>query len=109
MNESQEIGIDLQSYPNGIMLVWSRYDIENSEPFDYQWNHSVVSKLNIGSTNFNSGHCFVLFNQYLNKNLTGIKYLYINNTRILGNVNNNKINSVGCDNRNWVLRQVIAF
>lgn len=107
MNADQTIPIDMDSYPNGIWLQWCRYDYENSVSFDYGHNVFTYLKEMLYTGN---GFCVLLVSQ--TGTAQGLKYIYIDKTYIKGNAQNNQTISTSfgsVNNKNWILRRVVAF
>lgn len=108
MNESQSITIDMDSYPSGIELQWSRYDANVGAASNFGW-HSFFYSKEIG--NRNGGIVNFLVSQ--TGTSLGLKYIYISKVLISGHANNDTTVSGtvfgNIDNKNWALRRVIAW
>ena len=108
MSENQSITIDIDSYPNGIEMQWSRYDSDAGAAQNYGWHSFFYSK---EIANRNGGIVVFLVSQ--SGTALGLKYIYISNVAIAGNAQNNT-NVTGTafgtiNNKNWAVRRVIAF
>lgn len=88
---------------NGIVLVWSKYSNGNQ---NYEWNCFFIPKQMV-TTHPGAGYAMYCIGSW-----PSYKYVYINDTSILGSSasasNNNKINGVTVDSKNHVLRYVIG-
>lgn len=108
MNESQSITIDMDSYPSGIELQWSRYDANVGAANNYGWHSFFYSK---EIANRNGGIVTFLVSQ--TGTALGLKYIYISKVLISGHANNDTTVSGtvfgNIDNKNWALRRVVAF
>lgn len=95
---------------NGIILVWSRHDPDVGS-LDYGWNYSYIPKCSAAQGDSNNGHNFLLTGESLG--YVASKYLYISDTQIVGSTNNAVNNVTGSGittrNRNFALRQVLAY
>lgn len=108
MLSNQSIPIDLQSYPNGIQLQWSRYDKDTSTANNFGYSVFTYTKEIIKS---GGGFVVPLFGQ--TGTVAGLKYIYIDDHSIRGHSQNDDempgtVFGV-LTNHNWVLRRVIAF
>lgn len=106
MNENQSISINLDSYPTGIEMVWSRYS--DNAVNNYGWHTFFYSKETMSSRV--GGFCVFLVSQ--TGTALGIKYIYISKSAITGHTQNDTTVTGtlfgNIDNTNWVLRKVIA-
>lgn len=98
---------NVSDQPHGIVLVFSAYNVSSSAASDSCWHNFFVPKYDMGIDN-GGGYCFLLERSgKLYK-----KYLYINDTDIKGNADNNNssyaLHGQTVDNRNFVLRYVIG-
>ena len=107
MTGDHSVPINLDEYPTGIILVWTRYSQDTSTAQNYGYNfYTFIKNANDGS----GGICVPLFSQTGTAN--GLKYVYIKQNEVLGHSQNNQqlnTNIGNIDNRNWVLRRVVAF
>lgn len=107
MLTTQEIPIDLQSYPNGVALQWSRYDPETATPSNFGYStFNVLKEMALSGGGFN------IFMISQTGSLLGLKYIYVSNTKIWGHEQNNQTMSTAIGtayNKNWVLRRVVAY
>lgn len=99
----------ISSQANGIILVWSTYT-NSGAPGDYDFNTEFVPKQYISS---HSGKGLVSKLSTGNGGIYAEKYLYINNTRIIGYDNNaagayTSASGVKLTPNNFVLRYVIG-
>lgn len=96
---------------NGIILVWSRHDPDAGSSLNYGWNYSYIPKDSVAQGDSNNGHNFFLSGESLG--YVASKYLYISDTQIVGSTNNAVNNVTGSGittrNRNFALRQVLAY
>lgn len=93
----------VSSQPHGIVLVWSAYT-SGEGPKNYDWYFGFVPKYHINIAN-GSG-CF-----FINPYKGMCKYVYIHNTKIVGNSNNyGKVtsNGISYDGAKYVLRYVVG-
>ena len=92
---------------HGIVLVFARYNTENN-PDAYAWHSFFVPKYAVSGYN-TSGHTFMLAaNKFVD---VGMKYLYIRDTQINGNENNDATgtaNGITYNNKAFTLRYVIG-
>lgn len=106
---SQEVALseNISAQPHGITLVFSRYDKTKNKGVNEQIVEYTVLKRTVALMP-GSGHSIPLLTPFA----TAVKYLYIRDDRIVGNVNNNKTITVGgitYTNDYFVLRYVIGF
>ena len=96
---------------NGIILVWSRHDPDAGSSLNYGWNYSYIPKDSVTQGDSDNGHNFLLSGESLG--YVASKYLYISDTQIVGSTNNAVNNVTGSGittrNRNFALRQVLAY
>lgn len=94
--------------PNGIVLVFSRYVDGVAE--NYAFNSFFVPKILIDS-HHGVGHTFTM-NSSAIFGVLGAKYLYLHDTEIVGNADNNKSGTASSgityNNAGYVLRYVIG-
>lgn len=94
--------------PNGIVLVFSRYVDGVAE--NYAFNSFFVPKILIDS-HHGVGHTFTM-NSSAIFGVMGAKYLYLHDTEIVGNADNNKSGTASSgityNNAGYVLRYVIG-
>lgn len=96
----------ISSQPNGIILVWSAY--VDGEPQDYNFNSFFISKKEIELFPGN-GHNMIMAGSPFNP--IASKYVYITDTTISGNDDNNLSgtrNGITFANNKFVLRYVIG-
>lgn len=107
-SQTATLSESIDSQANGIVLVFSRYSASTAQ--NYHFNMHYVPKSQI-STHGGCGHVFTMttdgsFSVYASK------YLYINNTNIVGNANNEASGTGTCGisykNNGFVLRYVIG-
>lgn len=107
-NHTAPLSENISAQPNGAILIFSTYDIENSKPNDYGWQIFSIPKAMVPVTT--SGYQFTLtWNDF---DYIGRKYLYIRDNSVLGNDNNKNKgtkNGITYDNSRFVLRYVIGF
>ena len=93
----------------GIVLVFSRYDVSNSEALNQHWSYHFFPKIMLNYLN-SGGSIFPLSTS--NETFAASKYLYINDTSIGGHDNNKATgtgnNGITYTNANFVLRYVIG-
>lgn len=100
----------VSAQPNGIVLVWSLYT--NGAAENAGFNYIFVPKQHIASFSGCGVSCDL--KGYANStgtNAYGFKYVYVNDTNIVGNVNNNYVgasNGLTLNSNLFVLRQVIG-
>lgn len=107
MGDSQSVTLaeDVSSQKNGIVLVFARFVSDTSNPVD-EFSCHFVPKMAVsleGGRGF-SFHITDHWNQ-------GVKYLYIQNARIIGNVYNSSSKTIGGStytNNYYVMRYVIG-
>ena len=111
MTAAQKAGLSetVSSQANGIVLVFSRYDVTNSEVLNEHFSCHFVPK-EIIALHSNRGHCFNM-NTSTYSYATS-KYLYISDTEITGHANNTAAGTGDCGivymNNRYVLRYVIG-
>ena len=97
----------VQNQTNGIVLVFSVYADKEAQNHNF---HSFFIPKAAVSKHGGSGWSFCLFGGLFSK--AANKYIYINNTKITGNDNNNKSGTGACgikyENASFVLRYVIG-
>ena len=94
---------------NGIVLVFSSYDVENSTANDYGYSYHFIPKYQATLLS-GKGHSFILTDTGTLSYIS-VKYLYISDNAISGNANNTAIgtsNGVTYANNRQVLRYVIG-
>lgn len=97
----------ISDQPNGIVLIFSRFDSESNTAANEQIVEHVVYKKTVNLLPGN-GHSVPLFTPWAN----AVKYLYINDTSVAGHEKNNQSFTVGgieYTNKYFVLRYVIGF
>lgn len=87
---------------NGIVLVWSRWDISNNKPLNYGWNFNFIPA--IEPLLHEGTGCGFLLTTSSSVSSAVNKYLYIYDDRITGY----DANGEG-DNRNYVLKRIIGI
>lgn len=110
MNSTQKATLSepISKQPNGIELVFSRYNQTDAVAEDWGFQSFFVSKKQVELLP-GLGHCFTFAHQTFSA--IGGKYLYINDSDIAGhagNVAHDTTSGIPYDNRNWVLRYVIG-
>lgn len=95
-NDMVEIKKGIKSYPNGIILIWSRY--ENGKPQDYDFVMTYVHK---SFVDLFSGKGLI---EQVGRTKIGDKYFYVYNNKIVGNARN-----ILGESGTFVLRQVIGY
>lgn len=111
MQASHTIGLKevITAQANGIVLVFSKFDISNQTPNNYNWNFFFIPKIWV--TMFEGvGSQFLLSNDGTFTSIAS-KYLYIYNDHISGNDNNlaeGTTNGITFKNREFVLRFVLG-
>lgn len=107
-DQSFTLSQPISEQPHGISLIFSRYDATNGEARNEQLVDYTVAKRTVSLLS-GSGHSIPIFTPWGNS----VKYLYIYDTQITGNVNNNKetltVDGITYSNKNYVLRYVIGF
>ena len=108
MTASHSITIpSVQNQTNGIVLVFSVYSSGAAQNRNF---HSFFIPKGAVSRHGNCGWCFTLFEGLFSR--AANKYIYINNTKITGNDNNNKSGTGACgvkyENSRFVLRYVFG-
>lgn len=103
----------ISAQPNGIVLVFSSYNVTDGAPYNYNWNHIFVPKHTV-SAHSGQGHDFILLS---GSNLK-MKYFFIRDTQLIGykNSEGTEVNSKSdytlhgkeVDQRTIVLRYVIG-
>ena len=111
MRANQSIDLSdnpISDQPHGIVLVWSYYS--DSVEQDYNFNFTYVPKEFISLHEGKGISCFLTDNATLGT--IGCKYVYVNNTSIVGNDNNDKTGTGGSgitySNNKFVLRYVLS-
>ena len=98
----------ISSQANGIVLVFSRYSSSTAQ--DYNFNTIFVPKSQVANHS-GAGHSFIMTTDGM-FSVMASKYLYINDTSIVGNDNNNKTGTgasgIVYTNNGFVLRYVIG-
>lgn len=98
----------ISSQANGIVLVFSRYSSSTAQ--DYNFNTIFVPKSQVANHN-GAGHSFIMTTDGT-FSVMASKYLYINDTSIVGNDNNDKTGTgtsgIVYTNNGFVLRYVIG-
>lgn len=99
----------VSSQTNGIVLIFSRYDIANSTQLNEHFSCHFVPKQVI---ELMPGNGFVFNMNTVSYSFAGSKYLYINDDSITGNANNSNTGTgdsgIKYDNNRFVLRYVIG-
>lgn len=109
MNASQTINLaePVSMQQSGIVLVFSRYSSSTAQ--DYHWNSFFVHKAHIAAHE-SQGHHFMMSTDGKFSVIAG-KYLYLHDTKIGGNANNEAsgtANGITYNNAGFVLRYVIG-
>lgn len=102
-DQTVNLSESVSSQPHGIVLVWSAYT-SGEGPKNYDWYFGFVPKYHINIAN-GSG-CF-----FINPYKGMYKYVYIHNTKIVGNSNNygkGTSNGISYDGAKYVLRYVVG-
>lgn len=105
-----ELSEPVSKQPNGLILIFSNYNTDTSQATNYYFNSVYIPK-HLVSLHDGSGHSMLLTG---NANLGTIssKYLYISDSKIVGNDENKEYgtqNGVQYDNRKFVLRYVLGI
>lgn len=93
---------------NGIVLVWQQYS--DSKAQNWGFNYQFIPKWHaINKT----GYGIAVFLTDSNAKTVGTKYLYVNDTQIVGNVNNSattttRDSGIKTTNNSWVLTKVLG-
>ena len=99
----------MSNQPNGIVLVWSRYDNTNSTPTDVQFHFDFIPKKQI---ELSSGMNFTFHMGDLYSGVWANKVLYFNDTGFTGHADNIKTGNgsagITYNNREYCLRYVIG-
>lgn len=98
----------ISKQPTGIVLVFSRYDTDNSAELDDDFSSHFVSKKLIADK-LGKGHSFFMSDAFFRN--VGAKYLTINDTQISGHAANVEITTssgITFNNKKWVLRYVLG-
>ena len=107
-NQTATLSEKVSEQPNGIVLVFSRYVDEVAE--NYAFNSFFAPKILI-DTHHGTGHTFTM-NSSAIFGVLGAKYLYLHDTEITGNADNNKSGTASSgityNNAGYVLRYVIG-
>ena len=107
-NQTATLSEKVSEQPNGIVLVFSRYVGGVAE--NYAFNSFFVPKILI-DTHHGTGHTFTM-NSSAIFGVLGAKYLYLHDTEITGNADNNKSGTASSgityNNAGYVLRYVIG-
>lgn len=97
----------ISKQPHGIVLVWSAYDSDGPEDWDWVCNFIPKHFINVEKTG--NGMLFNMNN--LNYSYVGSKYAYISDSSITGHNNNSATGTnsgITYKNNHWVLRYVIG-
>jgi len=111
MSESQTATLSeaISKQPTGVVLVFSRYDVSNSEVLNEHFNYHFVPKMMV-ALHPSKGSVFAMSTS--NETYSASKYLYISDTAIMGHENNTAIGTgatgVTYNNNRFVLRYVIG-
>lgn len=106
MNSSQSVTLSeaISAQPNGIVLIWSYY---NGSAYNSNFIHTFVPKHFVTAHPNGGMWCSSLGTDYVM-----CKYVYINDTSIVGHadntINGSELNGVYIHNTNYVLRYVIG-
>jgi hypothetical protein len=100
----------VSSQPNGIVLVWSEFDLDNSTATNANFNTYFVPKQFVANQ---SGRGLALFMTSATMNLVASKYVYINDTTVFGYSYNNaeeatRTSGITSTPKRFVLRYVIG-
>lgn len=95
-NDVVEIKKGIKSYPNGVILVWSRY--KDGAPREYDF---VLTYIHKSFVDLFSGKGMI---QQVGRTNIGNKYFYVYNDKIVGNADN----TLG-ESGTFVLRRVIGY
>mgnify|MGYP003290047161 CR=1 FL=1 len=111
MTEGQTANLseNISAQATGIVLVFSRYDVDSSTALDQHWSYHFVPKAMVNLMG-SGGSIFSMTTS--NETLASSKYLYINNGSIKGHANNDANgtgnNGIVYNNNRFVLRYVIG-
>lgn len=111
MTEGQTAKLNdaISNQASGIVLIFSRYDISNSEALNEHFNFHYVPKQLIA---LHAGKGCVFNMATSNETFSASKYLYIDDTSIGGHANNDAVGTgatgVSYNNNRFVLRYVIG-
>lgn len=99
----------ISEQPNGIVIVFSYYDVDTATSKNHSWNCHFIPK-NLLSLDVDGGYSFLMG---INAGFSamGAKYLYIYDTYLSGHSGNTSYGTnsgITYDNRNYVLRYVIG-
>lgn len=109
MNGSQYVDLTdhpISKQPHGVILLWSAYDSNGAE--DWDWVSTFIPK---SFPELHSGNGILTNMNNLDYSYVGSKYLYITDTRITGHNNNSATGTnsgITYKNNHWVLRHVIG-
>lgn len=106
-SQSAQLSEPISRQPNGIVLVFSRYSASTVQ--DYHFNSFFVHKALVAAQP-GVGHQFMMSTDG-SWSVLASKYVYINDTNISGNANNEKTgtaNGITYANNGFVLRYVIG-
>lgn len=109
-NTTINLSMPISKQPNGIVLVFSTYDQENSTPTDGTFNAHFIPKAFVSDKN-GKGHCF-----FMTHNLgkyAATKYIYIYDDKLVGHDENMQIitnsnSGLSFQNNLFCLRYVIG-
>jgi hypothetical protein len=109
-NQTAYLSEAITRQANGIVLVFSYYDYNNSEPADHSWSTHFIPKQMMQFNVDGRGHTFLMG---INAGFSsiGAKYLFIYNTYIQGhsgNTSSGNNSGITFNNSNYVLRYVIG-
>lgn len=105
-DHKEELSEPILSQPNGIVLTFSRY--ANGAVQDTNFHQFFIPKAFVLQKNGYGHTFFMAANKFA---LVSTKYLYINNTQIVGHADNNAAgtaNGITYDNAAFVMRYVIG-
>lgn len=110
MGANHRIPIQMSLYPTGIQFFWSKYNQSAGTAANYEFNVFTYIKNSYESEG--RGIIMPLFSRINNK--TGLKYIYVNEDRIVGHSMNESDEEVHSFfgqlyNKDWVLTKIVAF
>lgn len=108
-NQTATLAGKIHEQTTGIVLVFSRYDIANSTPLNEHFSCHFVPKVMVG---LQEGKGYIFNMNTATYTYAGSKYLYISDTEIKGNTNNDAVgtgdNGINYNNNRYVLRYVLG-
>ena len=110
MNAVQSVDLTdtpINSQPHGIVLIWSAYD--SNGPEDWDWVCNFIPKSFVDLYGTGNGMAFNMASTTFGN--VGAKYIYVSNTSLTGHNNNAATGTnsgITYKNNHWVLRYVIG-